>query len=209
MDGSGMVTTRARKGGGRTKYRSRLKSLGLNEHHRQPRSKNGGRQKGDLNISKVGVRIHQSFHALFGTLAPSAVCLKINQVFESEPEYLVPVDTKDFSTFHRYFTNCGVLPLKGMAGHGLTWGHLFLHGNQEDLNDVFRGGRHYFTKPDPDQALTCRYEYLFGQPTMQVMAFELTKHWLPLSVVIVAIKKEHQEAVRNFLDNLIAVKKRR
>jgi hypothetical protein len=211
MDGGSVGTKRSTKHNRkfRNSYRAWLKRDGLNEHHRQPRSQNGGRGLSDLNICKVGINIHACFHALFGTLLPSRVCEKINELFVNEDEYLVVVPTKDFSTFHRYFTNRGVLPLGGMASHGLTWGHLFLHGNHEDLNSTFRGGRHFFSKADPEGVMSCRYQYLFTKLQMSVMAFELTRYWMPLSVVIVAVSKLHQAEVSDFLTSIAVVKKKR
>lgn len=208
MDGSSIAAKSKRSGKRRNSYRAWLKRDGLNEHHRQPRSKNGGRGQSDLNICKVGVSIHACFHALFATLPPARVCEKINQQFVSEDEYLVVVPTKDFSTFHRYFSNRGILPLGGMASHGLTWGHLFLYGNQEDLNSTFRGGRHFFSKADPDGTMECRYQYLFGKVQMPVIAFELTRYWMPLSVVIVAVPKRHRDEVSDFVASITVVKKK-
>jgi hypothetical protein len=208
MDGHTAVVKSTKKRNSKYSYRIWLKRHGLNEHHRQPRSRNGGRGQADLNICKVGIRIHACFHTLFGTLPPEHVCEKINHLFTTEAEYLVAVPTKDFSTFHRYFSNRGILPLCGMASHGLTWGHLFLYGSQEDLHSTFRSGRHFFTKSDPGRVGECCFHYLFGRLQMSVMAFELTRYWLPLSVVIVAIAKQHQAEVSNFLTSIAAVKKR-
>jgi hypothetical protein len=171
---------------------------------------NGGRGQADLNIVQVGITIHQSFHALFDALSPTAVCEKINGQFASESECLIAVPTKDFSTFYRYFSNRGILPKNGMASHGVTWGHLFLYGNQEDLQETFRGGKYYLSKAEPVQSFKVdRYLHLFGQVSMAVMAFELTKYWLPLSGVVVAISKQHEDEVRNFLQQIASPKKKR
>lgn len=210
MDGSTIASKpKRRKRGSRASYRAMLKKQGLNEHHRTPRCKNGGRSIGDLNISKVGIILHRTYHALFGAKSPLGVCRQINGEFCDDSCMLVAVPTRDFSTFHRYFTNRGVLPLDGIASLGVTWGHLFLHGNKDDLVSVFRQGRHYFTKADPEVRDECRWRYLFGEVNMAKMAFELTKYWLPLDAVVLAIPKTAQEEVLEFLFNLSDGKKAR
>jgi hypothetical protein len=191
-----------RKKRSRANHRAWLKRQGLNEHHRTPRCRNGGRAHADLNIAKVGIQLHRVYHMLFGTKLPEAVCLHINTTFTEENESLVVVSTRDFATFHRYFTSRHILPLRGMASYGVTWGHLFLYGSRDDLYGTFRHGRHLFAKFDPPVDSVCRWHYLFGEVSLAVMAYELTKHWLPLSVVVVAVPKAHLDEVLAFISNL-------
>lgn len=214
MDGgnlfSGARRKRSKKKTNRKqKYKSWLKQRGLNEHHRQPRCRQGGRGHGDLNIVKVGIQVHRTFHTLFDAEQPSGVVTRINAIFSDAAEYLVVVPTKYFPTFHRYFTNRQVIPWVGMAGYGLTWGHLFLYGTPDDLLGTFRSGRHHVSKPDPLGDCDDRWLYLFQTLTMSVMAFELTRYWLPLDCVIIAVPKEHKTEVDDFLGNLIFQKNRR
>lgn len=213
MDGSnllGIVQQKPkRKANRRNRYRLGLKNKGLNEHHRQPRCRQGGRGRSDLNIVKVGIKIHRCFHAIFGTELPAAIVAHINKSFDTESEYLVQVPTKFFPTFHRYFTNRQVLKLVGMAGHGLTWGHLSLYGTQADLVGIVRTAKHFFLKPDPHGDPDNRWLYLFHTLTMSVMAYELTRYWLPLDCVVIAIPKEHQVEVDAFLGNLVTPKRKR
>ncbi len=208
MDGSAFSYRKTRTEKSKPKYRARMKKSS-NEHHRTPRCQKGSRGLSDLNILKAGTKIHDCYHALFGTMTPTSVCIKINQQFADELEYLVSVPTKDFSTFHCYFTNRKVIKLVGMAKHGLTWGHLYLYGSQVDLLAVFRGERHYFTKPNPAIDVVDRWQYLFPNLSMSEMAYQLTKYWLPLECVIVAIPKVHQVEVNHFLEDITSLKKHR
>lgn len=184
-----------------------LKLNGFNEHHREPRCRQGGRGYAGLNIVKVGLQVHRTFHSLFDADEPSEVVKRINQIFCEEREYLVVVPTEYFSTFHRYFTNRQVIPWVGMAGYGLTWGHLFLHGTTADLLGTFRSGRHKVSKSDPLGDPSEKWRYLFQRVTMQAMAFELTRYWLPLDSVIIAIPKQYQVEVDEFLKNISFQKK--
>lgn len=138
-------------------------------------------------------------------MAPAEVCRIINDKFPDDVEYLEVVQTKDFSTFYRYFSNRGMLSLIGLARYGLTWGHLFLYGSQDDLYDTFRGGRHHFDKRDPATEMHCRWEYLFDTVSMQKMAHDLTRYWLPLTVVIVAVRRVYQSEVSDFLNSVYAL----
>lgn len=151
---------------------------------------------------KVGIQIHRTYHSLFAADEPIDVIKRINYIFCEAPEYLVVVSTKYFSTFHLYFTNRQVIPAVGMAGYGLTWGHLFLHGTNDDLWGTFRSGRYQVSKSDPGGDFSEKWRYLFQKVTLPVMAFELTRYWLPLDCVVIAIPKKHREEVDSFLLNL-------
>ena len=93
-----------------------------------------------------------------------------------------------------------------MAGHGLTWGHLYLHCTEKELWGVFKGHRHQFNRPDPLGLMTDRWTYLFTHMALSAIAYQLTKYWMPLDCVIVAIPKVHLGEVESFLEN-ISVKK--
>ena len=185
------------------------KQSGFNEHHRKPRCRQGGRGHADLNIVKVGIQIHRTFHSLFVADEPADVVRRINQTFSEDPEYLTVVPTEYFSAFHLYFTNRQVIKTVGMAGYGLTWGHLFLYGTDDEFLGTFRPGRYQVSKSDPRGDPSEKWRYLFQWVTMPVMAFELTRYWLPLDCVIIAVPKVHQAEVDEFLKNLSTKGKRR
>ncbi len=184
------------------KRKLELKQKGFNEHHREPRCRQGGRGYAGLNIVKVGIQIHRTFHSLFDADEPLDVVKSINRIFCEDPEYLVVVPTKFFSSFHRYFTTRDAIPRVGMAGYGLTWGHMFLHGIADDSLGTFRASRYQVSKSDPKGDPSERWRYLFQKVTLPAMAFELTRYWLPLNCVIIAIPKQHQVEVDEFLKNL-------
>lgn len=179
-----------------------LKQRGLNEHHRTPRCRQGGRGHADLNILKVGIQLHRTYHSLFDADEPADVVKRINQIFSEEREYLVVVPTKFFVSFHRYFTNRQVIPTVGMVGYGLTWGHLFLYGTTDELLGTFRSVRHHVSKSDHGGDSSEKWRYLFQKVTLPVMAFELTRYWLPLDCVIIAVAKEHRAEVDEYIHGL-------
>jgi hypothetical protein len=182
------------------------KLRGFNEHHRQPRCRQGGRGYAGLNIVKVGIQVHRTYHSLFGADEPKDVVKLINKIFSEYPEYLVVVPTNCFPSFHRYFTSRQVIKAVGMSGYGLTWGHLFLYGTNDDLLGTFRSVRHNVSKSDPGGDSSEMWRYLFQKVTMPVMAFELTRYWLPLDSVIIAIPKEHRAEVDEYLQGLLVQK---
>ncbi len=178
------------------------KLRGFNEHHREPRCRQGGRGYADLNIVKVGIQIHRTYHSLFDADEPLGVVKRINDIFCEYSEYLVVVPTKNFSAFYLHFTSCGVLKAETMAGYGLTWGHLFLYDTTDDVLGTFCADPPQVVKSDPKTDPSEKWRYLFQKVTLPVMAFELTRYWLPLDCVIVAVPKQHQVAVDEFLRNL-------
>lgn len=172
----------------------------MNEHHRLPRSRGG--DNSDNNVIYTGRLVHESYHVLFGVKMPTDVCSIVNLRFEDDKDYLISIAVKDFGTCLRYLVNSGILQSYDFHYYGVTWYHIHHYGNKDDLSDQFIKGPQALRKIDSDFnqddclkiTINQRWSIVFPRQSLPVMAYQLTKYWIPLDTVILAIPKQAKEA---------------
>lgn len=173
----------------------------MNEHHRLSRSRGG--DNSNNNVIHTGRLVHESYHVLFATKIPADVCSVVNHRFEDEKDYLISIAVKDFGTCLRYLVNSGILQNYDFHYYGVTWYHIYHYGDKDDLSDQFIKGPQALRKLDPEFnqddclriSIKQRWAIVFPRQSLSVMAYQLTKYWIPLDTVILAIPKQAKEAV--------------
>lgn len=191
------------------------RQLNMTEHHRLSRNRGGGASRD--NIILAGWLSHQSYHAIFDSKKPVDVCDIVNDRFENDGEYLVAIPIIDFNTCLQYLVNSGVLRSYDFNVYGVTWNHIQHYGNQTDLVEQFPQGQQELRKVDPifDHDACVRISYkqrwdiVFPKPKLQIIAYQLTKYWLQLDVVIIAIPRQHFDLVEDLLTMLIKKKNKK